>query len=147
VNKIISGLKLEAFVDTRETHGFVSKRATKSLHRKSKNYTRTCKVLKSAVMSMIWIIHSTSLRVREWFGNMDLFVAPLEYHATIQGLYFLKLAKVAPLIHEIHLVFLDKARTPSTPLIMKRNIRRKPRIFVIRLVRVGGSMDKPCSVT
>jgi hypothetical protein len=147
VNKIVSGLKMEALVDTGETHGFVSKRATKYLHRKPKNYTRTCKVLKSTVMSMIWIIHSTPLRVREWFGNMDLFVAPLEDHAMIMGLYFLRLAKVAPLIHESHLVFLDESRTPSTPLMMKRKLGRTPRIFVIRLVGVVGSIDKPCNVT
>jgi hypothetical protein len=120
----------------------------KSLHRKPENCTGTCKVLKSTMMSVTWIVHSTPLRVGEWFGNMDLLVAPLEDHAMILGLDFLRLSKAAPLIHESHLVFLDEARTPSTPLTMKRKLRRMPRIFVIRLVEgVSGAHDKPCNMT
>jgi hypothetical protein len=120
----------------------------KSLHRKPENCTGTCKVLKSTMMSVTGIVRSTPLRVGEWFGNMDLLVAPLEDHVMILGLDFLRLSKEAPLIHESRLVFLDEARTPSTPLMMKRKLGRMPRIFVIRLVEgVSGSTDKPCNVT
>jgi predicted aspartyl protease len=113
VNTTISGLNMESLVDTSATHSFVSERATKSLHRKPESNTGTCKVMKSTVMSMIGIVHSTPLRVGEWFGNMDLLVAPLDDHAMILGLDFLILSKASPLIHESHLVFLDEARTPS----------------------------------
>ena len=87
------------------------------------------------------------LRVREWFGNMNLLVAPLEYHAMILGLDFLILAKKATLIHESHLVFLDEARKPSAPLTMKRKLGRMPKIYVIGLVEgVHGSTEIPCNV-
>jgi hypothetical protein len=65
---------------------------------------------------------------------MDLLVDALEDHALILGLDFLKLFKVAPLIHKSFLVFLDDSRIPSTPLTMKRKLGRKPRIFILRLV-------------
>ena len=70
----------------------------------------------------------------EYFGNMYLFVAPLEGYAMILGLDFLRICKDAPLIYESCLVFLDEARTLSTPLMIKRKLERIPRIFVIRLV-------------
>jgi hypothetical protein len=91
---------------------------------------------------------STPLRVGEWFDNMDLLVAPLEDHGMILGFDFLILAKEAPLIHEIHLVFLDEARTPSAPLTMKRNLGRMPNIFVISLIEgVSGRTDEPCKMS
>jgi hypothetical protein len=96
----------------------------KSLHHKPERNTGTCKVMNSAVVSMIGIVHSTPLRVGEWFGNMDMLVAPLDDHAMILGLDFLRLSKATPLIHESHLVFLDEARTPSTPLMTKRKLKR-----------------------
>jgi hypothetical protein len=86
--------------------------------------------------------------VGEWFGNMDLLVAPLDDHVMILGLDFLRLSKATPLIHEIHLVFLDKARTLSASLTMKGKLRRMPRISMIRLVKgVGRSIDEPCDMT
>jgi hypothetical protein len=148
VDTTISGLKMETLVETGETHSFVSEQATKYLHHKPKSCTRTCKVLKSTSMSMTGIVRSMPLRVGEWFGNMDLLVAPLEDHAMILGLDFIRLSKETPLIHESFLVFWDKARTPSTPLMMKRNIGRMPRIYVIRLVEgVSAITDNPCNVT
>jgi hypothetical protein len=79
---------------------------------------------------------------------MDLLVAPLDDHAMILGLDFLILSKVSPLIPESRLVFMDEARTPNTPLMMKRKLRGMPRIFMIRLVeRVGGRTDDPFNET
>jgi predicted aspartyl protease len=86
VDTIVSGLRMEALVDTRETHIFLSEQATKSLHFKPKSCTVTRKVLKSETMSMIGIARWTPLRVGEWFQNMDMLVAPLEYHVMILGL-------------------------------------------------------------
>jgi hypothetical protein len=97
---------------------------------------------------VIRIVHSTPLRVAEFFGNMDVFVDPLEYHVMILGLDFLILSKVVPDIYERHLVLLDEARTPTTPLTMKRNIKRMPRIFLIRLIEgFSESTDKTFNMT
>jgi hypothetical protein len=98
VNKITSGLKMKNLVETRATHSFVSRRTPKSLHHKPENFTRTRKVLKLAVMPMIGIVRSTTLRVVDWFDSMALLVSPLEYHVMILDLDFLKLAKTTPLI-------------------------------------------------
>jgi len=65
---------------------------------------------------------------------MDVLVSPLEFHVMIFGLDFLRISKEPPLIHEIHLVFLDKDRTTRTLLKTKRNLKRTPTIYVIRLV-------------
>jgi len=100
-------------------------------------------VFKSITMTVTQIVHSTPLKVGVWFGNMGLLVSPLEYHVTILVLDLLRLSKSSPLIHESFLVFLDKARTPSTPLTTKMNLVGIPRIFVIRLVYgVSRSTDK-----
>jgi hypothetical protein len=104
--------------------------------------------MKSVGMSVTRIVHSTPLRVGEWDDNMDLLVTPLDDHMMILVLDFLRLSKDAPLIHKSCLLFLDKDRTPSAPLTMKRKLRRMPRIFVIRLVEgVNGSTNEPCNMT
>jgi hypothetical protein len=95
-------------------------------------------------MHVTWIVHSTPLRVEEWFGNMNLLVSPLEYHVMILGLDFIKLSKSPPLIHKIQLVLLDKTITPRTLLMMKRKLKMIPRISVITLVEgVNGSTNDP----
>jgi hypothetical protein len=100
------------------------------------------------MMPLIGIVHSTLLRVGDLFGNMDLLVAPFEDHVMILGLDFLKISKAGPLFHKNCLVFMDEAITPSTPLTMKTNIERMPRISVTRLIEgVSGSKDEPCDVT
>jgi hypothetical protein len=104
--------------------------------------------MKSMVMPVIRIVRSTSLRMGEWFDNMDLLVDPLDDHVMILGLDFLILSKEAPFIHKSHLVFLDEARTPSTPLKTKRKLKRMPRIFVIKLVEgVNQITNDSCNVT
>jgi hypothetical protein len=103
-----------------------------------------CKVLKLEAMHVTWIAHSTPLRVGERFGNMNLLVSPLEYHVMILGLDFLKLSKVPPLIHKIHLVLLDKAIMTSTLLMMKRKLKMIPKISLITLVEgFNGSTNDP----
>jgi predicted aspartyl protease len=98
VDTTVSALKMTTLVDTGATHSFVTEQATKSLHRKPERCTGTCKLLKSTTMLVTGIVPSTPLRVGEWFENMDILVAPLEDHAMILGLDFLRLAKAAPLI-------------------------------------------------
>jgi len=69
---------MEALVDTGATHSFVSERSVKSFHHKPESNTKPCKVMNSTVVSMTGIVRSTPLRVGEWFGNMDVFVYPLD---------------------------------------------------------------------
>jgi hypothetical protein len=107
MDTIVSGMRMEIFVDSRVMHNFVNQRAVKSLHLKPKSCTKTCKFFKSTMMSVTGIFCSKPLRFGEWFGNMDFLVAPLEYHAMILGLESLRLSKATPIIHESCLIFLD----------------------------------------
>jgi hypothetical protein len=56
VEKKISGRNMEALVDMGETHIFVSERVVKSLHQKPENCIGMCKLLKSSLMSVTWIV-------------------------------------------------------------------------------------------
>jgi hypothetical protein len=58
-------------------------------------------------MSVTGIFCSKPLIFGDWFGNIEFLVAPLEYHAIILDLEFLRLSKAAPIIHESRLIFLD----------------------------------------
>jgi hypothetical protein len=144
MDTIVCGMRMENFVDTGAMQNFVNQRAVKSLHNKPENCTEMCKVLKSSMMLVTRIFCSAPLRVGKWFGNMDLLLDPLEYHAMILGLEVVRLYKETPIIHESRLVFLDKARTPSTTLMMKRKLRMMPRISMIKLVEgFNKSIENP----
>jgi hypothetical protein len=107
----------------------------------------TFKVVNSVVNLVTGVVCSTPLRVRSWFGTWDLMVAPLDDHAMILGQDFLKYAKEFLVPHEGCLVFLDEAKMPSVPMMMKRKLGWKPRSVVIRLIEGAcGSVDKPCDV-
>jgi hypothetical protein len=106
---------MESFFNTSATHSFVSKGFMKSLHHKPESNIITFKVMKLAIVSVTGIVCSTPLRVGEWFGNMDLLVDPLDDHAMILGLDFLRISKAGPLIHESCLVFLDEGEHQAYP--------------------------------
>jgi hypothetical protein len=148
VNTIVSGIRMETLANTGETHSFLSDQDAKSPHQKPQSWTGTRKVLKCAMILVMGIVHSTPLRVEDWFGNMDLFIALLEYHAVILGLDFLILSKESRVIHNSFLVLLDEDRTPRAPLNMKRKLGRMPTNFVTMLLEGdNGSTDEPCKVT
>jgi hypothetical protein len=74
-------------------------------------------------------------------------VALLDDHVMILGKYFLKYAKAFPVPHEGFLVFLDEAKMPSVPMMMKRKLGWRPRSVVIKLIEeVCERADRPCDM-
>jgi hypothetical protein len=88
VNATVSGLKVVALVDTGATHNFVSEWTTTTLHRKPEKSMAMFKVVNSIVKPITRVVHSAPLKVGEWFGSLDLTVAPLDDHTVILGKTF-----------------------------------------------------------
>jgi hypothetical protein len=92
------------------------------------------KVVNSIVKPTIGVVCSTPLKVGEWFGSLDLTVAPLDDHTIILGKDFLKLSKVVPMPHENYLMFLDGTKTCGVPMMTRRKLGRMPRMSVMKLI-------------
>jgi len=93
-------------------------------------------------------VHCASLKVGEWFGSLDLIVAPLDDHTIILRKDFLKLSKAVPVSHENYLMFLDRTKTCDMPMMTRRKLGSMPIVSTIKLIdAISESMTKPCVIT
>jgi hypothetical protein len=94
----------------------------------------TFKVVNSTVKLATRVVCSVPLKVGEWFGSLDLIMAPLDDHMVVLGKDFLKLAKVVLVPHGNCLMFLDGTKTYGMTMMTRRNLGRMLRMSVVKLI-------------
>jgi hypothetical protein len=104
----------------------------------------TFKVVNLAVKSVVGLICSTPLKLGNWFASLDLMVTSLDDHAVVLGQDFLNISKEILVLHESILVFLNKAKMLSVPMLTRRKLGWMPRMSMVRLIEADiGPTDRP----
>jgi hypothetical protein len=137
VDALVSGLKMVALVDTDATHHFVSEWTAMLLHYKIESNMSAFKVVKSTMKPTIGVVRSAPLKFGNWFGILDLTMAPLDDHLVVLGKDFLKIAKVVLVPHESLFVFLYRTKTLCVPMTMRRKLVWMPIMSAMRLMELA----------
>jgi hypothetical protein len=125
VNATIVGHKVVTLVDMDSTHSFIGEWIAKSLCYEIETSTCQYKAINFGVKQVNGLIHSSPVKMGDWFGNLDLVVVLLDDHVVILGQEFFRAAQAVPVISENHLVLLDEARVSSVSMMRKRKLGKK----------------------
>jgi hypothetical protein len=120
-------------VDIGATHNIVSEWNATTLHHNFERSMATFKVVNLVVKPTTKSFCFVTLKVGEWFGSLDLTIAPLDDHIIILRKVFLKISKAVPMPNENCLMFLDGTKTYGVPMMNRRNLGRMPRIQISKL--------------
>jgi hypothetical protein len=103
------------------------------------------KVVNSTVRPSSRAVFSTPLKVGEWFGSLDLTMAPVDAHTIFLGQEFLKISKVVPMPHGNCLIFLNGTKTCGVPMMNRRKLGWMQKTTNIRLIEATSeSTIRPC---
>lgn len=136
VDAKISGLNVEALVESSVTHSFVSEQTTWGLHRKSECDGSSFKAVHLGVKPMVGVIHLVPLIVASWSRVLDMTVVPMDDHSVILSLDFLRHARVIPVLHEVCLLFQNRTETFGVPMMVRKKFGHVPSISSMTLFKV-----------
>ena len=92
VEAIIRGSKVRALVDTGATHNFVSVNEAAKLGVKTTKGSGTIKAVNSPAKPIHGVAKDVRVKIREWEGEIDFSVVPMDDFKVVLGLEFLDIS-------------------------------------------------------